>query len=175
MSCGFTGGKTSDKFFQYKKSQSTLFILGNRKWITFYIKDDNGKLWVEVIIVIFFYGIVTEDVIVVSNNDVNFIETQRIHFAWLNRSLFRFERINKVDLDFSQGQILSFVFPLKYHVYLPSILKRVQRWWVSWIIGLLTLCSAKKKMYKHILGRRPLWFNARLLSTIRAQFLSTRR
>ena len=29
----------------------------------------------------FFYGIVTEDVIVVSNNDVNFIETQRIHFA----------------------------------------------------------------------------------------------
>ena len=118
MSCGFTGGKASDKFFQYKKSQSTLFILGNRKWITFYIKDDNGKLWVEVIIVIiiFFYGIATEDVIVVINNDVNFIETQRIHFAWLNRSLFRFERINKVDLDFSQGQILSFVFPLKYHV-----------------------------------------------------------
>ena len=29
----------------------------------------------------FFNGIATEDVIVASNNDVNFIETQRVHFA----------------------------------------------------------------------------------------------
>ena len=149
MSCGFTGGKTSDKFFQYKKSQSTLFILGNRKWITFYIKDDNGKLWVEVIIVIiiFFYGIATEDVIVVINNDVNFIETQRIHFAWLNRSLFRFERINKVDVDFSQWQILSFVCPLKYQwifAFIPLMLKCVQRWWVSsWIRSIDSLFFQK--------------------------------
>ena len=41
----------------------------------------------------------------------------------------------------------------------------------NWSINSL-LCQTEKKMYKHILGRRPLWFNARLLSTIRAQFLS---
>ena len=59
----------------------------------------------------FFNGVATKDVIVASNNDVNFVETQTVHFAWLNRSLFRFEIINKVDLDFSQRQILSFVCP----------------------------------------------------------------
>ena len=54
MSCAwFLRGQTSDKFFQFKKSQPTLFTLDNRKSITFYIKDDDGKLWVEVIIVAF--------------------------------------------------------------------------------------------------------------------------
>ena len=45
------------------------------------IKDDNGKLCVEVIIVAFFNGVATKDVIVASNNDVNFVETQTAHFA----------------------------------------------------------------------------------------------
>ena len=37
---------------------------------------------VEVIIVVFFfYGVSTEHVIVASNNDVNFVETQTVHFA----------------------------------------------------------------------------------------------
>ena len=45
------------------------------------IKDDNSKLWVEVIIVAFFNGVATEDVIVASNDDVNFVETQTAHFA----------------------------------------------------------------------------------------------
>ena len=195
------------------------------------------------------------------------------------KSLFRFEKLNKGDLDFSQRQIFSFVCPLKYHVifaFIPSILKRVQRWRVSWIRSIHSLlcqkgrciqlfrerlseksardnlerhcgwfwvlcfskkferigtkgygtlfASAKGKQQKKvrqlqssgtvyllypilpfrdcrvhifsdnlsrntckpILGKRPLWFNARLLeikfnstftrqSTIRAQFLSTRR
>ena len=33
-------GQTSDNLFQYKKSRSSLFILDNRKWTTFYIKDE---------------------------------------------------------------------------------------------------------------------------------------
>ena len=45
------------------------------------IKDDNSKLWVEVIIVTSFNGVATEDVIVASNDDVNFVETQTAHFA----------------------------------------------------------------------------------------------
>ena len=94
----------------------------------------------------FFNGVATKDVIVASNNDVNFVETQTVHFAWLNRSLFHFEIINKVDLDFSQRQILSFVCPLKYHLifaFIPSILKRVQRWWVSWIRSINSLLCQK--------------------------------
>ena len=46
----------------------------------------------------------TVDVLTANNNDVNFVETQTVHFAWLlNRrfSSFRFEGINKVDRDFS--------------------------------------------------------------------------
>ena len=50
----------------------------------FCIKDDHGIVWVEVIVT-FFNGVATEDVIVASNNDVNFAETQTVHFAWLNR------------------------------------------------------------------------------------------
>ena len=76
MSRGFSTGETGDKFFQYKKSQSSLFILDNRKWTTFSIKDDNGKLWVEVIIFTFWDAAVTVDVLTGSNNDVNFFETQ---------------------------------------------------------------------------------------------------
>ena len=93
-----------------------------------------------------FNGVATKDIIVASNNDVNFVETQTVHFVWLNRSLFRFEIINKVDLDFSQRQILSFVCPLKYHLifaFIPSILKRVQRWWVSWIRSINSLLCQK--------------------------------
>ena len=46
----------------------------------FCIKDDHGIVWVEVIVT-FFNGVATEDVIVASNNDVNFAETQTVHFA----------------------------------------------------------------------------------------------
>ena len=118
----------------------------------------------------FFNGVATKDVIVASNNDVNFVETQTVHFVWLNRSLFRFEIINKVDLDFSQRQILSFVCPLKYHLifaFIPSILKRVQRWWVSWIRSINSLLRQKGwciKFYS-VFTRQ---------STIRAQLFASR-
>ena len=41
------------------KSRSSLFILVGRKWATFYLKDDNGKLWVELNIVTFLGGVAT--------------------------------------------------------------------------------------------------------------------
>ena len=77
MSRGFSGVQTSYKFFQYKKLQSSLFTLDNRKWTTFYIKDDDDNfIWVEVTIVTFFNAVATIDVLTTSNNDVNFVETQ---------------------------------------------------------------------------------------------------
>ena len=53
-----------------------MFVLDNRKWTSFSIKDDNGKLWVEVIIFTFLDVAATVDVLTASINDVNFFETQ---------------------------------------------------------------------------------------------------
>ena len=59
-----------------------------------YLKDDNGKLWVEVIIVTFFNVIPTVDVLTASNNEVKLMESQTVHFARL-KSSSRFEKINQ--------------------------------------------------------------------------------
>ena len=53
-----------------------MFVLDNRKWTNFSIKDDNGKLWVEVIIFTFLDVAAAVDVLTASINDVNFFETQ---------------------------------------------------------------------------------------------------
>ena len=47
----FLRGQISGKICQCKKLRSSLLILDNRKWRIFYLKDDNVKPWVEVIIV----------------------------------------------------------------------------------------------------------------------------
>ena len=69
----------------YKKSRLSLFILDNRKKQTFYLKDDNGKLWVEVIIATFLGAVhvTTVDVLTASNNDVKLGETQTVSIACL--------------------------------------------------------------------------------------------
>ena len=46
----FLIGQTTNKFCQCKNSRSSFFILDKKN-----LKDDNGKLWVEVIIVSFFF------------------------------------------------------------------------------------------------------------------------
>ena len=65
----------------------------------------------------FFNAVVTVDVLTERNNNVNFVETQ-----------IRFERIYKVDRDFSHSPWMP-----RDIAFIPSILKRVQRWQVSWI------------------------------------------
>ena len=45
------------------------------------MKDDNGKLWLRVIIFTYLDAVATVDVLTASNNDVNFVETQTVHFA----------------------------------------------------------------------------------------------
>ena len=54
----------------YKKQQPRLFILDNKKWKNFCLKEDNGKLWVELIIVTFLVAVVTVDVLTTSSNDL---------------------------------------------------------------------------------------------------------
>ena len=57
----FLRGQTSYKICQYKKSQSNLFILDNRKWTTIYryLKDINDKFWIGVFIVTFLDTVMT--------------------------------------------------------------------------------------------------------------------
>ena len=71
----FFRAQTSNKICQYKKSHLHLFILDNRKRRTFYLKDNNGKSWVDVIVVIFFIAVGTVDVLTASNNYVKLVET----------------------------------------------------------------------------------------------------
>ena len=51
-------------------------------------KNDNGKLWVEVIIVTSLDAVATVDVLAANNNDVNLVETRNVLFVrLLNRRL----------------------------------------------------------------------------------------
>ena len=59
-----------------------------------YLKDDNGKLWVEVIIATFLNAIPTVDVLTASNNEVKLVKSQTVHFATL-KSSSPFEKINR--------------------------------------------------------------------------------
>ena len=56
-----------------------------------------------------FNAVATVDVFTASNNDINFVETQAVHFAVLLNLPYR---------NFSLWQISSFVCPLKYHITL---------------------------------------------------------
>ena len=102
----FLRGPKSEKICQFKKLQFSLFILGNRKCWTFHLKDGNGKLWVEVIIVTFLDVLATVDVLTARNNDVKPAETRTVHFARL-KSSFCFGKINKFDRDFFFWQIFN--------------------------------------------------------------------
>ena len=59
-----------------------------------FLKDDNGKLWVEVIIATFLDAILIVDVLTASNNEVKLVESETVHFARL-KSSSRFEKITR--------------------------------------------------------------------------------
>ena len=66
--------------------------------------DDNEKFWLEVIIATSLDAVTTVDVLTTSNNDLKLIETLLLHDQ---KTSSRFERINKLDRDYSCWQILS--------------------------------------------------------------------
>ena len=88
----FFRGQTSENNCQWKKSRLSLFILDNRKWRPFHLKDDNVKIWVEVSIVTSLCAVAIVDVLMANSNDVNRAKTRYVGFAWpWNRRLVLIE------------------------------------------------------------------------------------
>ena len=92
--------------------------------------DDNEKFWLEVIIATFMDAVTTVDVLTTRNNDVRLIETLLLHDQ---KSSSCFERINKLDRDTSRVGKFYRAFPKMSRdiIFIPSILKGVQRWRAS--------------------------------------------
>ena len=92
--------------------------------------DDNEKFWLEVIIATFMDAVTTVDVLTTRNNDVRLIETLLLHDQ---KSSSCFERINKLDRDTSRVGKFYHAFPEMSRdiIFIPSILKGVQRWRAS--------------------------------------------
>ena len=116
MSHGSSGGKQAIKSAITRNRGCVCLFLTT----TFYLKDNNGKLWVDVIVVIFFIATGTVDVLTPSNNDVKLVETWTVYFANVKLP-YRFERINKIDRDYSYRDILSLVCPWNtaWHFFYP--------------------------------------------------------
>ena len=111
MSRGFLGGKQVINFSNTKnRGRVCLFLLTTESEQLFFIKDDKGNSWVEVIIFTCLNAVAIVDVLTARNNDVHFVETQTLHLHDIQSS-FRFKRINKIYRDYSRWQILSFVCP----------------------------------------------------------------
>ena len=89
--------------------------------------DDNEKFWLEVIIATFMDAVTTVDVLTTRNNDVRLIETLLLRDQ---KSSSCFERINKLDRDTSRVGKFYHAFPKMSRdiIFIPSILKGVQRW-----------------------------------------------
>ena len=92
--------------------------------------DDNEKFWLEVIIATFMDAVTTVDVLTTRNNDVRLIETLLLDDQ---KSSSCFERINKLDRDTSRVGKFYHAFPKMSRdiIFIPSILKGVQRWRAS--------------------------------------------
>ena len=85
--------------FSRAQTSLTLCFLDLRKRaFFFYLRDNNSKLWVEVIVVTFLHAVGTVDDLRASVNDFKPVETRSVQFAWL-KSPSPFEIINKLDND----------------------------------------------------------------------------
>ena len=111
MASGFSGGQISDKICQYKKSRSC----GNYGWkwslLLFEMQYDRRS-----------------GVLIANNNNVKLVETRTEHFACLKLSNC-FNRPRLLVLA-----IFNTCFPPEIPsdiTFIPTILKRVQRWRVS--------------------------------------------
>ena len=124
----FLRGQTSDKLCQCKKSRSSLFILNNRTWRTFYVEDDNGNLWVKISPPTPPPGENDHCYFSRSSSDRKMSSEQVIMsqtcrnlnctFCMTMKLSSRFERLKKLDRDFLHWQILFIVFPLRNDVTL---------------------------------------------------------
>ena len=119
-------GQTNEKHCQWKKSLWSLFILDNRKWRPFHLKDDNVKIWVEVIIVTLQYAVATVNVFMANGNDINLANTLENY-----EIVVSFDRINKLDRVTRIGKF--------YHLFAP--------WNTTWVHSFYSMDpGACKKM-----------------------------
>ena len=116
MSCGFSGGK---QVINAASTKNTVEFVYSRqqKIYNFYLKDNNGKLWVVSSDYSFFSGcsyLVTIDpVLTESNNDlILIVETPILHFAGLKFSS-RLRELTNHNRDFLCRQILNLEYPPK--------------------------------------------------------------
>ena len=70
------------------------FVYPRQQERPFHLKDDNVKIWVEVIIVTFQYAVATVNVPMSNNNDVSLANTLDNY-----EIVVSFDRINKLDRD----------------------------------------------------------------------------
>ena len=82
------------------------FVYPRQQERPFHLKDDNVKIWVEVIIVTFQYAVATVNVPMSNSNDASLANTLDNY-----EIVVSFDRINKLDRDYSYWQILSLVCP----------------------------------------------------------------
>ena len=167
----FLRGQTGDKISR-SSCRSSLFILDNIKWTTFSIKDDNSKLWVEVIIFSFLDAAATLDLLkqatmtlIFSKLKLTFCMT--INYKWS----LRFEsKQTKSSATFRIGKF-SFLFAPEIPrdiAFIPPILKRVQRWRISRIRSIVAPfpfpTTAPFSQITHSYFRLPFIFASFLLS-----------
>ena len=91
MSRDFSGGKHVINFSNTRNRGRVCFFSSTENEQLFTLKTTVGKLWVEVIIYTFLDTVATVDVLAASSNDIDFVETQTVHFACLltRRFVFR--------------------------------------------------------------------------------------
>ena len=81
MSRAFSEGKQALKFVNSRNCGRVCLFQATGNEELFCLKDDSGKLWVEVIIVTFLDAVATIDVITASNNDVKLGESRTVYLA----------------------------------------------------------------------------------------------
>ena len=96
-------------------------ILDNIIWITFYLKDDKGKFWLEVIIVTFKNALATVDVLKASNKDTKLVESPICHFAWLvnRRPVLREKTSSTVIIHIGKFYNLIAPWNTTWHCFYP--------------------------------------------------------
>ena len=77
---GVSQGADKRKILPMEEIAVEFIVLDNKKRRHFHLKDDNVKIWVEVIIVSFLHAVATVDVFMANSNDANLAKTRQVRF-----------------------------------------------------------------------------------------------
>ena len=116
MSHGFSGGKQAIKLPSVRNRGQFVVYSGQQRIRNFHLKDDNGKLWVEVIIVTLFGCCSDRRCFYSKQKWRKSCRYLNCTFCMTIKSSSRFDRIGKINRDYTYWQILSLVCLLKHRV-----------------------------------------------------------